>query len=303
MSFQQHNSVYFIHVKVKSNLIASFDLDWTLTYSEKHLFPKETDDIYIFPNRKAILEKLISDGYNIVIFTNQFAKSKKEKLNKVKRITTFVKKLDLPISVYISTEKDTYRKPNIDMWNLFKKHHTENIKKVLYVGDALGRPQDFSDSDKIFGESINADIKSPKDFFTHPEKHYFTPLKELVVCVGMPGSGKSSYHKEHLQDHLHIEQDKFGNRAKVLKELDKSLLTGKSIYIDATNPVQEGRYEYYEKAKNHGYSIKVLYFLVNGTGFNKLRDKPVPDIVYHVYFKKLEPPTPENTPGDLVYIY
>jgi bifunctional polynucleotide phosphatase/kinase len=303
MSFQQYNSVYFYsHYDVKSTLVASFDLDWTLTYNEKHLFPKETDDIYIFPNRKSYLEKLIEDGYNIVIFTNQFAKSKKEKLKKVERITTFIKKLDLPISVYISTEKDNYRKPNIDMWNLFKKHHEIDIIKVLYVGDALGRPQDFSDSDKIFGEAINADVKSPEDFFINSEKHSFPSLKEMVVCVGMPGSGKSSYYNN-LKDHLHIEQDKIGNRAKVLKEIDRALLTGKSIYIDSTNPVQESRCEYYEKAKKHGYNIKVLYFLINGTGFNKLREKPVPDIVYHIYFKKLEPPTIDNTPGELIYIY
>jgi hypothetical protein len=43
--------------------------------------------------------------------------------------------------------------------------------------------------------------------------------------------------------------------------------------------------------------------LTNGTGFNKLREKPVPDIVYHVYFKKLEPPNNENTPGEIIYIY
>ncbi len=303
--FIQYNSVfYFIHPHFKhSAFIASFDLDWTLTYNEKHLFPKEEDDIYIFPNRKPILEKLIKDGYSIVIFTNQFAKSKKEKLKKVERISNFVQKLDLPISVYISTEKDNYRKPDIGMWNLFKKHNEIDIRKTIYIGDAIGRPQDFSDSDKLFGEAINAEITSPEDFFGHANKHVFNKEKELVVCVGMPGSGKSSYYKEHLKDHLHIEQDKIGTKVKVLKEIDKALLTGKSIYIDSTNPSQEGRCEYYEKANKHGYNIKVLYFLVNGTGFNKLRDKSVPDIVYHIYFKKLEPPTLENTPGDLIYIY
>lgn len=307
MNFKQHNSVFYYEPSVCKQIdrIASFDLDWTLTYNEKHLFPKDVDDIYIFPNRKTILEKLIKDGYYIVVFTNQYAKSKKEKLKKVERILTFIEKLELPVSVYISTEKDNYRKPNIDMWNLFKKHRNienKDIKKIIYVGDALGRPQDFSDSDRLFGEAINAEIILPEDFFVQSEKHSFNNEKELVVCVGMPGSGKSSYYNN-LKDHVHISQDKLGTRAKVLKELDKSLLTGKSIYIDSTNPIQEGRSEYYDKAQKYGYSIKVLYFLVNGTGFNKLRDKPVPDIVYHIYFKKLEPPTKENTPGEIIYIY
>lgn len=301
--FKQHETVFYYEPSdyKKSDLIASFDLDWTLTYNEKHLYPKETDDIYIFPNRKQILEKLIEDGYNIVIFTNQFAKSKKEKLKKVERIATFIEKLDLPVCVYISTEKDNYRKPEIGMWNLFKKDR--DIKNVMFIGDALGRPQDFSDSDKIFGEKINADIKSPEEFFGNSEISSFENEKELVVCVGMPGSGKSSYCNNNLKNHIHIEQDKIGTRAKVLKELDKSFLTGKSIVIDSTNPTQENRLEYYEKAKKHNYNIKVIYFLVNGTGFNKLREKPVPDIVYHIYFKKLEPPTIENTCGKVIYIY
>jgi bifunctional polynucleotide phosphatase/kinase len=301
--FKQHDTVFYYEPSdyKKSDLIASFDLDWTLTYNEKHLFPKEVDDIYIFPNRKLTLEKLITEGYNIVIFTNQFAKTKKEKLKKVERVATFIEKLNLPVCVYISTEKDNYRKPDIGMWNLFKKDR--EIKKVIFIGDALGRPQDFSDSDKIFGEKINAEIKSPEDFFIREEIETFESEKELVVCVGMPGSGKSSYCHKNLKEHIHIEQDKIGTRAKLLKELDKSFLTGKSIVIDSTNPTQENRLEYYEKARKHNYNIKVLYFLVNGTGFNKLREKPVPDIVYHIYFKKLEPPTIENTCGKIIYVF
>lgn len=301
--FKQYETLFYYEPSdyKKSEFIASFDLDWTLTYNEKHLFPKEADDIHIFPNRKQILEKLIDDGYNIVVFTNQFAKTKKEKLKKVERVATFVSKLNLPVCVYISTEKDNYRKPDIGMWNLFKKDR--EIKKVIFVADALGRPQDFSDSDKIFGEKINAEIKSPEDFFGNSEIPSFENEKELIVCVGMPGSGKSSYCNNNLKNHIHIEQDKIGTRAKVMKELDKSFLTGKSIVIDSTNPSQESRLEYYEKAKKHNYNIKVLYFIVNGTGFNKLREKPVPDIVYHIYFKKLEPPTIENTCGKVIYVF
>ena len=119
----------------------------------------------------------------------------------------------------------------------------------------------------------------------------------------MPGSGKSTYYHKNLKELIHVEQDKIGTRKQLLKKLDISLLSGTSIVIDCTNPSQENRLEYYEKAKKHSYKIKVLYFLVNGTGFNKLRDKPVPDIVYHIYFKKLEPPNEENTPGGIFYVW
>jgi bifunctional polynucleotide phosphatase/kinase len=299
-----NNSVFYYEPKVKkSNYIAAFDLDWTLTYNEKHLFPKEVDDIKIFPNRRKVLEDTIKLGYTIVIFTNQYAKSKNEKKNKINRLLHFLRELKLPVFVYVATEKDSYRKPDIEMWKLFSKDI--DVKKLIFVGDALGRPQDFSDSDRLFAENIRKDtiIQSPEEFFGTSPIPSFLPNKELIIFVGMPGSGKSTYYEKYLQDHVHIEQDKLGARPKVLKELIKTLKTGKSIVVDSTNPSLESREEYFREAEKYSYNIKVLYFLINGTGFNKLREKPVPTIVYHIYFKKLVPPTENNTPGEVFYIY
>jgi len=304
IEFKKNDSIFYYEPNVKKfDYIAAFDLDWTLTYNEKHLFPKEADDIKLFPNRRSILEDMIKHGYTLVIFTNQYAKSKNEKQKKIDRITNFIKELKLPIYVYIATEKDNYRKPDIGMWNFFTRDI--NVKKVIFVGDALGRPQDFSDSDILFAKNFNieADIYSPEEFFKKSTVPKFNAEKELVIFVGMPGSGKSTYYNKYLKDHTHIEQDKIGSRTKMLKELNKAFKTGNSIVIDSTNPKQEDREEYYIEANKHNYNIKVLYFLVNGTGFNKLRDKPVPTIVYHMYFKKLVPPTIENTPGEVFYVY
>ena len=302
--FKTQDSVVYYEPEIKRfDYVAAFDLDWTLTYNEKHLFPKEVDDIKIFPNRRKILEDILKIGYNIVIFTNQKSRTKEEKQRKVDRITTFIKELKLPVFVYISTQDDVYRKPNTGMWNLFT--NGKNIKNIIFVGDAMGRLQDFSDSDKVFAENINAQkIYSPEDFFGRaPVPDVFKPRHEIVIFVGMPGSGKSSYYNKYLTDHINIEQDKLITRQKVLKQLNISLKTGDSIVINATNPSQEDREEFYKKALEHNYKITVLYFLINGTGFNKLREKPVPTIVYHKYFKKLDPPTIENTPGNLFYIY
>jgi bifunctional polynucleotide phosphatase/kinase len=303
ITFKNYESIVYYEPEInRFDYIAAFDLDWTLTYNEKHLFPKEVDDIKIFPNRRKVLEDILKIGYNIVIFTNQKSRTKDEKERKVSRIMTFIKELKLPVFIYISTQDDNYRKPNIGMWNLFTKG--KDIKNIIFAGDALGRLQDFSDSDKVFAENINArEIYSPEDFFGKAPVPVFNNENEIVIFVGMPGSGKSSYYNKYLTDHINIEQDKLVTRQKVLKQLNASLKTGKSIVINATNPSQEDREEFYRKALEHNYKIKVLYFIINGTGFNKLRDKPVPTIVYHKYFKKLDPPTIENTPGELFYIY
>jgi len=304
--FKNHESVFYYEPEIKKfDYVAAFDLDWTLTYNEKHLFPSDIDDIKIFPNRRKKLEDILKLGYTIAIFTNQSGKSKDEIEKKVERIKTFIKELKLPIFVYISTKKDNYRKPNIGMWNLFVKDII--IKNIIFVGDALGRPQDFADSDKIFAENIKANkIYSPEEFFGHAPIPLFKKNKELVVFVGMPGSGKSTYYKNYLTDHINIEQDILKTRPKIMKELDKALKSGESIVINSTNSSQEKRQEYYEKALKDNYNIKVLYFLVDGRGFNNLREKPVSTIVYHKYFKNLReggPPTIENTPGELFYIY
>ena len=304
IKFKKHKSVFYYEPKMKKfDYIAAFDLDWTLTYNEQSLIPKEVDDIKIFPNRRKMLEDIIKLGYNIVIFTNQYAKSENEKQKKVKRITTFIKELKLPVFVYISTEKDDFRKPNISMWNLFK--NDKEIKNIIFVGDALGRPQDFSDSDRLFAENIGiSQIYSPEDFFGIAPIPAFNEKKELIVFVGMPGSGKNTYYNNYLSDtHIIIEQDILKTSPKVMKELSKSLKTGKSIVINSMNQTQEKREEYYEKAAEYNYNIKVLYFLVNGSGFNELREKPVPKIVYHKYFKSLEPPSSDNTPGEVFYVY
>ena len=92
IEFVKYNSVFYYEPNIKKfDYIAVFDLDWTLSYNEKHLFPKEPDDIKIFPNRREKIEDLLKLGYTIVIFTNQYAKSKAEKQKKVERIKTFIK--------------------------------------------------------------------------------------------------------------------------------------------------------------------------------------------------------------------
>ena len=307
IKFSQKESVFFynsFNKDYKVDNIAAFDLDWTLSYSQKHLFPKEEDDIHILPNRRETLIDLIDRGFTLVIFTNQYSKSKKEKLKKVGRVTTFINKINLPMMVFISTEKDCYRKPEIGMYKMFLKMIKELPSNIIYIGDALGRPQDFSDSDRLFGEAISSSkIYAPEDMFPSTLLPIFESKKEIVIFVGAPGTGKSSFYMKNLEKtHIYICQDILKTKANVLKLLKKSILTGKSIVIDSTNPLLETREVYYNLAKEYDYNIKVLYFARDGYGFNKLRENPVPDICYHIFFKKLEAPTEENTPGELIIV-
>lgn len=295
-----NNSLFYYIPNIKlQNYIAAFDMDWTLSYSEKHLYPKDPDDVKLLPNRQQKMIELFKLGYTIVIVTNQYAKSKTEKQKKLDRVANLVKLIGIPCCIFIATEKDEYRKPDKMSWTILEKY-IPNIKYAFYVGDALGRKQDFSDSDKQFADSIGILIYAPEDFFSH-DIPTFNPDKNMVIFVGMPGSGKTNYYNNVLKPlgYFHVNQDQLKTRQKVLSTIKSLIKEKKSMVIDSTNPERQFLYDI---AQENGYSISVVYFVRNGTGWNKLRENKVPDIVYHVYFKKLIPPTVDNTPGNLYLV-
>ncbi len=310
---QINNSLFYSVPKVAffHNYIAAFDMDWTLAYSEEALFPKNPEDIHIMPQRKKILTNIFKSGYTIVLFTNQFARSKKEKQKKVDRVYNFMIKLGLPIIAFISTEKDNFRKPKAGMWEVLK-NVIPDMKEIIFCGDALGRPQDFSDSDKKFAEngqkvlSKDITILTPEKLFPETKIDIYGP-KSLVVFVGMPGSGKTTYYNLYFKPkgYEHINQDKLKTFKKVLKALKNCMGKTANCVVDATNPSQKKRLEYYKLDRNYGYKVDVIYFIRDGRGQNLLRKKQggryVPTITYHIYFKKMReeggPPTEKNTPG------
>jgi bifunctional polynucleotide phosphatase/kinase len=123
----------------------------------------------------------------------------------------------------------------------------------------------------------------------------------MIVFVGMPGTGKTSFYSKDLQPRgfIHINQDILKTKAKVLKTIKTTCQQGLSMVIDATNPQQEKRQEYYNLAQQYSYTVIVLYFVGDGHGWNKLRTKVVPTIAYSMYYKNLVEPSLNNTPGEV----
>ena len=293
--------------------IAAFDLDWTLVRPIHGHFPRDADDIALLPNRYMILREAIQKKLTIVVFTNQKATTENKVTINFNRVNNFLKLVpDIPLMLFMSTGEDQYRKPSIGMYQALQQM-VPPIKTAFYVGDAGGLPSDFSDSDIKFARNAGIPFYRPEQIFQPIERLkplprialstlVFSQERTMVLFVGMPGSGKTTYYQKYLSNYVHVNQDILGTKAKVLKLTRESMDKGQNVVIDATNPGQDRRQEFYDLANKNGYNIIVLYFVNDGKERNKLREKPVPTIAYSMYFKNLVEPTPDNTPGSLYQI-
>ncbi len=296
--------------------IAGFDLDWTLVRTFQGAWPKSPEDIELLPNRVSTLKNLRTKGYTIVIFTNQKSTTENKVNFNFQRMNNFINMIpDIPIMLLMAVGDDIYRKPNTGMYQTLQRM-VPPIKTAFYCGDASGRPQDFSDSDKLFAENIGIRFYLPEQIFPSIErlkplpqmavnKIPLPPGKIMVLFVGMAGSGKTTYYNTHLRQlgYIHVNQDILKTKAKVLKLTRETMQKGQNVCIDATNPGQNRRQEFYDLAAKHGYNVVVIHFVRDGRGWNKLRPKPVPTIAYSMYYKYLVEPTVLNTPGSLYQLF
>jgi len=290
------SSFYAYNGSYTGDKIFATDLDGTLIRTRKARFAKDEYDYAFLPNCITTLKNYIKKGFTIAIFTNQ-KKSPKIMIAKIENVLSDLIKEGVNPWIFVAVKDDQYRKPNIGMWDYFLNNfgYVINHKSSFYVGDAAGRPQDHSDSDLKFSENIGLKFYTPEEIF--PNTIIDIPdYQSMFISVGNQGSGKSTYYQNNLQ-HLgwfHASQDKIGSYAKVLKEIEKELKEGKSVYVDATNPTYDKRQDYIKLAIKYQIPTLIIYFVRDGYGFNQLRtENKVPDLCYNIYYKNLEEPTEE----------
>lgn len=126
-------------------------------------------------------------------------------------------------------------------------------------------------------------------------------MPELIIFVGIPGSGKSTYYRQHLAaTHVHVSKDLMPNardretRQRAL--IEKALSEGKSVVIDNTSPTAALRAPLIEIGRRYGARVIACYFDVpvrtaiarNASREGKAR---VPNVAIFTTLKKLAPPT------------
>jgi predicted kinase len=131
-----------------------------------------------------------------------------------------------------------------------------------------------------------------------------TPVAlELVILVGLPGSGKSSFYRARLAGtHRHVSKDLMPNvrdRNRRQRELvERALVVGESVVVDNTNVAVADRAPLIALGRQHGARVVAYYFDVP-VAECRLRNRgegrrPVPDVALYAMARRLETPTAEE---------
>ena len=278
--------------------IAMFDYDWTLVKPKSGgTFPKDIDDwVWLRENVPEVIKKYYQQGFGIYIFTNQSKEWKKTQIQKA------LETLDIPLTIWIADKKEYY-KPDLYLYNeAFPDKSKIKLDKSFFCGDALGRATDFADSDLKFGENIGVKVISPETMFPFEEtsKMQIKPVEyqELVILMGYPGSGKTTYSKI-FEDagYFIVHGDEHKLIKKMIKVGEDAIKNEKSVVFDATNATREKRAVYVELAKKYNLPVRCIFVntsLEQSIMRNNLREKPVPKIVYNIYNKNFEEPSEDE---------
>lgn len=152
--------------------------------------------------------------------------------------------------------------------------------------------------------SATAATPSPSASASPPPVAYHAPdgQQEVIVFVGLPAAGKSTFAKKYLVPHgyVHVNQDTLKSKEKCVKACAEALGQGRSVVVDNTNPSAELRALYMAQARKHGCVARCFHFIVGedvAKHVNMFREKltngahkHVPRIAYNMFKSKFEAP-------------
>jgi hypothetical protein len=131
---------------------------------------------------------------------------------------------------------------------------------------------------------------------------------EAVILIGIQGSGKTTYYREHFAaTHAHISLDVLKTRARERTAIEECLAAGRSFVVDNTNVRAAERAVYIAAAKRAGFRVTGYFFRIPlKEALRRNRERvgkaviPVPGVIGTL--KRLEPPTMEEGFDDLKVI-
>jgi len=233
--------------------------------------------------------------------------------------------------------------------DLMSKHGSTDLDllKCFYVGDAAGREGDFSCSDRKFAANVGIAFQTPEEFFlqhapapfnwgatpaellpmsvptddfaavsvaaeSQETAVYRSQSQEVIVMVGMPASGKSTFVRKHLLPHgyVHVNRDTLVTQEKCLQGARQALTQGKSVVIDNTNPQAARRSEWIALARQFNVPARCFQMQTSeemAKHLNIFRERKgetsrVPPIAYATFKKAFQQPTISEGFSEVRYI-
>ncbi|XP_075956016.1 bifunctional polynucleotide phosphatase/kinase isoform X2 [Anarhichas minor] len=302
----------------------------------------------LYPEIQPRLASLLKRGYKLVFFTNQMGIARGKLKPEVfkSKVEDILAALQLPVQVFVSTSPGLYRKPVMGMWNHLCEKANDGVTvdkmQTFYVGDAAGRPEnwapgrkkkDFSCSDRLFALNIGLQFHTPEEYFLGWKSApyslpNFDPRKldstaglldppsacltssrtEVIVAVGFPASGKSTFFQTHVipKGYVYVNRDTLGSWQSCVSACERALKEGRSVVVDNTNPDPESRKRYVDVAKAAGVQCRCFHFsasLEQAKHNNRFREMvpsnskhvKVNDMIFHSYKKHfVAPALPEG---------
>ncbi|KAH8354461.1 hypothetical protein KR084_011521 [Drosophila pseudotakahashii] len=233
---------------------------------------------------------------------------------KIKQIVT---ELGVPIQVFIAIGDGFYRKPLTGMWQHLKSHMNQGVeiqeKRCFFVGDAAGRPEtgeedtkrreDHSLADRLFAANIGLTFYTPEVHFLGKQveewiKPDFAPTSvqdqvtlfepddltfkdhpcEIVIMVGLPGSGKSHFCATFLQSRGYkiVNAETLGSTRSWPVACNGFLHSGQSCVVDNTNIDVASRQKFLQVASQMKVPCRCLVMNV-----------PVAQVKHNLAFREL----------------
>ncbi|KAL4647390.1 bifunctional polynucleotide phosphatase/kinase isoform X1 [Arapaima gigas] len=297
----------------------------------------------LYPEIQPKLASLLKDGFKVVFFTNQMGIARGKLRPEVfkSKVEDILATLKLPLQVFVAAGSGIYRKPVLGMWDHLCEKANDGITvdktQSFYVGDAAGRPvnwapgkkkKDFSCSDRLFALNIGLRFHTPEEFFLGwkpapftlptfdprtcdpntclydpPDTSLTSSQQEVVVAVGYPASGKSTFFHKHIvpKGYVYVNRDTLGSWQNCVSACERALKEGHCVAVDNTNPDPESRKRYLDVSQKMGVPCRCFLFttsLEQSKHNNRFREMmpgnkhaTVNDMVFHSYKNKFVEPS------------